>query len=91
MSKGFMMFAHNNDEIDYLKLAVVNAMLIKQNCDIHDITVVTNQASYDYTSKNIKVEDYINNIIISEKDKTFKTANQRIYKDNQIPQAIGSR
>ena len=41
MSKGFMMFAHNNDEIDYLKLAVVNAMLIKQNCDIHDITVVT--------------------------------------------------
>ena len=44
-------------------------MLIKQNCDIHDITVVTNQASYDYTSKNIKVEDYINNIIIIEKDK----------------------
>ena len=71
MSKGFMMFAHNNDEIDYPKLAVVNAMLIKQNCDIHDITVVTNQASYDYTSKNIKVEDYINNIIITEKDKAF--------------------
>ena len=43
MSKGFMMFAHNNDEIDYPKLAVVNAMLIKQNCDIHDITVVTNR------------------------------------------------
>ena len=81
MSKGFLMFAHNNDEIDYLKLAVVNAMLIKQNCDIHDITVVTNQASYDYTSENIKIEDYINNIIISEKDKTFKSANQRIYKD----------
>ena len=81
MSKGFMMFAHNNDEIDYLKLAVVNAMLIKKNCDIHNITVVTNQASYDYTSKHIVIEDYINNIIITEKDKAFKNANQRIYKD----------
>ena len=84
MSKGFLMFAHNNDEIDYLKLAVVNAMLIKKNCDIHDITVVTNQASYDYTVDALGIDvvnNAISNIIITEKDKRFKTANQRIYKD----------
>ena len=71
------MFAHNNDEIDYLKLAVVNAYLIKDNCDIHDITVVTNQASYDYTTKDLG-EEYVNNaisnIVITEKDKDFKVA-----------------
>ena len=53
------MFAHNNDEIDYLKLATVNAYLIKENCDIHDITVVTNQASYDYTTSQIG-EEFVN-------------------------------
>ena len=42
MSKGFIMFAHNNNEIDYPKLAVVNALIIKQNCNIKDVTVVTN-------------------------------------------------
>ena len=78
------MFAHNNDEIDYLKLAVVNAYLIKDNCDVHNITVVTNQASYDYTTNELG-EQYVNNaisnIVITEKDKEFKVANQRMYKD----------
>ena len=78
------MFAHNNEEIDYLKLATVNAMLIKQNCDVHDITVVTNKASYDYTvsqlGKNF-VDKAINNIVFVEKDKDFKYANQRLFKD----------
>ena len=69
MTKGFLMFAHNNEEIDYLKLAVVNAYLIKKNCDIHDITVVTNQHSYDYTTEKLGkdfVHDAVSNIVITE-------------------------
>ena len=84
MTKGFLMFAHNNDEIDYLKLATVNAYLIKENCNIHDITVVTNQASYDYTTSQIGeefVNNAISNIVFVEKDKHFKYANQRLFKD----------
>ena len=78
------MFAHNNEEIDYLKLATINAYLIKQNCDIHDITVVTNQHSYDYTVGELGkefVHNAISNIVITEKDKNFKRANNRLYKD----------
>ena len=78
------MFAHNNEEIDYLKLAVVNAYLIKKNCDIHDITVVTNQHSYDYTTEKLGkdfVHDAVSNIVITEKDKNFKRSNTRLYKD----------
>ena len=30
-NKGFLMFAHNNSEIDYFRLAVVNALLIQKN------------------------------------------------------------
>jgi hypothetical protein len=84
MTKGFLMFAHNNEEIDYLKLATINAYLIKQNCDVHDITVVTNQHSYDYTVGELGkefVHNAISNIVITEKDKNFKRANNRLYKD----------
>ena len=30
MSKGVIMFAHNNSEIDYFRLAVVNALLVQK-------------------------------------------------------------
>ena len=78
------MFAHNNEEIDYLKLAAINAKLIKHNCGISDVTVVTNQHSYDYTSKTLGEDfltDCISNFVFVEKDKNFKRANIRLYKD----------
>lgn len=84
MTKGFLIFAHNNEEIDYLKLAAVNARLIKQNCGISDVTVVTNNHSYEYT-KSTMGEDFltssISNFIFVEKDKAFKNSNIRTYKD----------
>ena len=51
MSKGFMMFAHNNSEIDYLKLAVVNALLIQKNLGVKNITVVTDPHSLEHAEK----------------------------------------
>lgn len=84
MTKGFLIFAHNNEEIDYLKLAAVNARLIKQNCSVPDVTVVTNHHSYDYTC-SIMGEDFVtnsfSNIVFVEKDKNFKRSNVRTYKD----------
>lgn len=83
-SRGILMFAHNNDEIDYFKLAVVNSFLIQRHLGIKNITVVTDSHSYDYAKENLG-EDVINsaisNIVISEKDRNFKRANIRIYKD----------
>ena len=80
-TKGFLLYAHNNEEIEYLKIACVTASMIRYNLGKHSITVVTDQNSYDYTSKNIKVEDYIDNIIIAEKDLDFKAKNHRNYRD----------
>ena len=88
MTKGFLIFAHNNEEIDYLKLAAVNARLISDNCGISDVTVVTNKHSYDYTS-NTMGEDFLtesfSNIVFVEKDKEFKRSNVRTYKDTSHP------
>jgi hypothetical protein len=79
-----MMFAHNNDEIDYLKLAVVNAHLIKTNLDIHEITVVTDKYSLAYAEETMGrefIDSKISNIILIDKDQKFKEENLRIFKD----------
>jgi hypothetical protein len=83
-TRGIIMFAHNNEEIDYLKLATINAYYIKENLGIDNITVVTNQYSYDYNLDEMGydfIHNAISNIIITTKDKAFKNINRRSYKD----------
>jgi hypothetical protein len=81
---GILMFAHNNLEIDYFRLAVVNSLLIKKNLGQHNITVVTDQYSYDYAISTLG-EDLVNhaisNVILVEKDPEYKSRNIRTYKD----------
>ena len=61
MSKGILMFAHNNSEIDYFRMAFVNAMLVKKHLGA-DVTVVTDQHSYDYVLETVP-EDKIQKAI----------------------------
>jgi len=83
-SRGILMFAHNNAEIDYFKLAVVNSLLIQKHLGIKDITVVTDSHSYAYAKKELGkkfIDNAINNIIFVEKDINFKRNNIRTFKD----------
>lgn len=83
-SRGVLMFAHNNTEIDYFRLAVVNALLVQKNLGIKNITVVTDPHSLKQGEKTLGkrlIKKAINNIIVIEKDKKFKALNQRLYKD----------
>jgi len=83
-SRGVIMFAHNNTEIDYFRLAVVNALLVQKNLGIKNITVVTDPHSLKQGEKTLGkrlIKKAINNIIVIEKDKKFKALNQRLYKD----------
>jgi len=77
------MFAHNNTEIDYFRMAVVNAMLIKKHLGT-DVTVVTDQHSLDYVTQSIprdQIDLYIDNIILNHKDSEFKHKNTKVYRD----------
>ena len=83
-TRGVIMFAHNNTEIDYFRLAVVNALLVQKNLGIKNITVVTDPHSLAQGEKTLGkrlIKKAINNIIVIEKDKKFKALNQRLYKD----------
>jgi len=83
-SRGFIMFAHNNAEIDYFKLAVINSLLIQKHLGISNITVVTDPHSYSYAVESLGedlIKSAINNLIVVEKDKEFKSQNIRVFKD----------
>ena len=56
-SRGIMMFAHNNVEIDYIALAYVNALLIQKNLGLtnEQITVVTDSHSLDHAKETIGI------------------------------------
>ena len=78
------MFAHNNEEIDYLRLAITNSLLIQKNTGIKNITVVTDPHSLKHNEKTLGkrfIKKAINNLIVVEKDKKFKNSNIRLYKD----------
>lgn len=88
-TKGIIMFAHNNDEIDYLKLAVMNALLIQKNLGMtkDQIAIVTDEPSMAWTSKDIGkrlINSACKHIIYKEKDREFKYSNIRLYKDTNL-------
>lgn len=85
-TRGIMMFAHNNIEIDYMRLAIVNAFLIQKHLKLtaDQITIVTDPASFQYATETLgqeKIDAACANYIIVEKDIEFKNKNIRIYKD----------
>jgi hypothetical protein len=83
-TRGVLMFAHNNTEIDYFRLAVVNALLVQKNLGIKNITVVTDPHSLAQGEKTLGkrlIKKAINNIVVVDKDIQFKAKNQRLYKD----------
>ncbi len=48
MSRGFLMFAHNNEQVDYGVIALCNALMIKDNCTINDVALITDGGTYDW-------------------------------------------
>lgn len=85
-SRGVIIFANNNTEIDYLGLALTNALLIQKNLGLtkDQVTIVTDPFSLEYKTKDVG-KRFINkcssNIIVIEKDREFKIKNNRVYKD----------
>lgn len=80
-TKGIVMFAHNNTEIDYVRMALLNSRLIQRHMGLRpdQITIVSDKHSLDYTLTTMS--DSGENIIVVEKDAEFKRMNIRTYKD----------
>lgn len=81
MSCGVLMYAHNNTEIDYIRIACANALLVKYNLKV-PVTLVTDKWTLEWGIKSLG-NDFINlcfeQIIIVNQDRHF--TNKRTYSD----------
>ena len=83
MNKGVLMFAHNNSEIDYFRMAVVNALLVKRHLGV-PVCVVTDADTYKYAQETLGdelIDSAISTIKIIDIIHVLARNNQRIYRD----------
>ena len=78
MTKGILIFAHNNEGIDYVKLACAAALMIRKNMDIDGITLVTDDTSLNYSlTDHESVAKYFFDEIVVYENKKFTKRNYR--------------
>lgn len=81
MSRGVLMFAHNNSEIDYLRIACANSLMVKKNLGV-PVTLVTDEGTLNWGKESLGA-DFVNScfekIIVSDRDYTFQ--NTRNFSD----------
>jgi len=84
MSKGALIFAHNNEEIDYVKIASLNALMIQRNLDV-GVTLVTDDGTLSWAKQSLG-EEYLNQcfehiVIDSDTDYVYRQNNIRAFRD----------
>lgn len=81
MTRGVLMYAHNNTEIDYFKIACANALMIQRNLGV-PITVVTDETTLTWAKSSLGIEliDKCFDRIV-EVDKNRKFVNSRNFSD----------
>ena len=84
MSRGVLMYAHNNAEIDYFSIAIANALMVKKNLQV-PVTLVTDKSTQAtgiirFGSKFIK--QCFDTVIILQQDSGF--VNSRYYSDGTL-------
>jgi len=82
-TRGVIMFAHNNAEIDYFKIALTNALMVNENLKV-PVTLITDKGTYDFGKKSLGselTEQAFENVIVVDQDYDYHRNNTRIYKD----------
>ena len=77
--RGFLTFAQNTNEVDYLKLAYLQALTIKTSCKINQYAVVVDQPTMEkVTDRQRSVFDYVIEIPMGDdaKDSRWKMQNE---------------
>lgn len=86
MSRGVLMYAHNNSEIDYFKIACANALMVKKNLHV-PVTLVTDDGTLEWGKKSLG-EEFIKrcfeNVVLTKRLWSFE--NKRTYSDTSASQ-----
>lgn len=90
--RGILLFAHNNDQIDYLKLAVICSYLIRANLDHVPIMVITDRGSVKWGIDHWKLKEHLNLLglqINLQAPPARSIQNQREYRDTKYYKLTG--
>ena len=92
MSRGILMFGLNNETVDYLKLCILNAKLIKKNMGDIPISIVTSEYSLSWgwaTENRAEIDSLVDLIVLEGSgglNNIDEAANKRQYRDTQYYQ-----
>jgi hypothetical protein len=80
------MYAHNNPEIDYFKIACANALMVKKNLQV-SVTLVTDEGTLSWGKKALG-EEFVNHcfehVVLTKRVWSFE--NKRTYSDTSASQ-----
>jgi hypothetical protein len=78
------MYAHNNSEIDYFKIACANALMVKKNLKV-PVTLVTDKGTIGWGRKSLG-EDFVNECFdnIIEVNRNYDFQNMRNFSDTSF-------
>lgn len=86
--RGALIFAHNNEEIDYFKIACINALMIQKNLGI-GVTLVTDPGTLEYSTSVLGkdfVEKCFEKVIEQDRDYVYQQNNIRTFRDTKSTQ-----
>lgn len=86
MSNGILFFAHNNDQIDYGRMAYISAHYAKKNLKV-PVSLVTDSGTKEWMEKNNSSLDIFDKIILTDDvklDIEIIRANKRRYYDGSL-------
>lgn len=82
--RGVLMYAHNNSEIDYFKIACANALMVQKNLKV-PVTLVTDEGTISWGKKSLG-DDFVNScfekIVVVNRDYQFE--NNRNFSDTSF-------
>jgi hypothetical protein len=83
-TRGVLMYAHNNSEIDYFKIACANALMVHKNLNV-PVTLVTDGGSLDWGKQSVGIEiinKCFDTVTVVDTDTSFD--NKRSYSDTSF-------
>jgi hypothetical protein len=77
------MFAHNNEEIDYFKIACANALMVQRNLKV-PVSILTDEGTLKWAHNSLGkefVDRCFEHVIVANRDYVYQQKNPRLFKD----------
>ena len=84
--RGVLMFAHNNPEIDYFRVACANALMVQKNLNV-PVAIFTDEGTYNWSVKTLGqefIDKCFKYVIIKDRDYVYQQNNPRTYNDTMF-------